>query len=326
MNEIIYKFPNNHQNNMIILLPLVITDTTYAGEAASAFIVAAVMGNDTVNSGIVYIKDGIKKQHTIKRIDVQDIVQDRAATPTSQGDMNVDGRILIPEDYMVYIEFNPRDFEEHWDAIKLSPELLDRALPATAESYLIQQILKRHDEYAENAVWTSVKNSATPYKYFDGFIQKLTNDPDTIIIAAPVTLTEANIFDKLKLIKTAVPKPLKKNKNLKYLVSYATKEIYENALQALNSFIGTRVEDSAQMKYSGKDIVPLAGMPDDTIIACVCTPGMDSNLWIGMNSLGDDTKIELKQLQANSELWFIKMLFKLDVQIGWPSECVLYNV
>jgi hypothetical protein len=34
--------------------------------------------------------------------------------------------------------------------------------------------------------------------------------------------------------------------------------------------------------------------------------------------------LEMKQVQANSELWFIKMLMKVDVAIGWNSETVLY--
>jgi hypothetical protein len=39
----------------------------------------------------------------------------------------------------------------------------------------------------------------------------------------------------------------------------------------------------------------------------------------------DDAKLEMKPLQANSELWFIKMLMKVDVQIGWNSETIYYN-
>ena len=30
-------------------------------------------------------------------------------------------------------------------------------------------------------------------------------------------------------------------------------------------------------------------------------------------------------LQANSELWFVKMLMKLDVNFGWDEEIVYYG-
>ena len=41
--------------------------------------------------------------------------------------------------------------------------------------------------------------------------------------------------------------------------------------------------------------------------------------------MDDENKIQLERLQANSELWFIKMLVKADVQIGWNEETVYYQ-
>jgi hypothetical protein len=43
-----------------------------------------------------------------------------------------------------------------------------------------------------------------------------------------------------------------------------------------------------------------------------------------MNST-DDASLVLRPLQANSELWFVKMLMKLDVQFGWLEEIVYYS-
>lgn len=70
----------------------VINDTTYAGEAASQFIIKSITGAVTVNGGHVYVKDGIKKKFTIPRwdADYEDFIQDRAATPTSKGSFTVD--------------------------------------------------------------------------------------------------------------------------------------------------------------------------------------------------------------------------------------------
>ena len=44
---------------------------------------------------------------------------------------------------MLYTEFNPRDFEAHWLAEQLSPTLLARELPVTAENYMMQIGLNR---------------------------------------------------------------------------------------------------------------------------------------------------------------------------------------
>ena len=45
------------------------------------------------------------------------MIQDRQATPISKGDLTVDGKSIKPVDYMIYTEFNPRDFEQHWRAV-----------------------------------------------------------------------------------------------------------------------------------------------------------------------------------------------------------------
>ena len=50
----------------------------------------------------------------------------------------------------------------------------------------------------------------------------------------------------------------------------------------------------------------------------------ESNLWVGTNSIADEG-LQLARLQANSEKFFIKMLVKADVQIGWGAEVVLYK-
>jgi len=50
---------------------------------------------------------------------------------------------------------------------------------------------------------------------------------------------------------------------------------------------------------------------------------MDSNMWVGMNSV-DDVTLQMEKLQANSELYFLKLNMKLDCQFGWNAEVVNY--
>ena len=95
-------------------MALVINDTTYAGTFASYFWLPATFDMDTIQKGGVYVQDGIKKQHTIGRVDFANPLQSRTATPTTSGTFTVDGRVLAPQDLMVYTEFNPRDYEQHW--------------------------------------------------------------------------------------------------------------------------------------------------------------------------------------------------------------------
>lgn len=308
-------------------MSLVIQDTTYAGEVASEFIVKAVAGLDTVTGGHAYLKDGIKKKHTIPRIKVEDMIQKRAATPTSQGTATVDGKVIIPQDYMLYFEFNPRDFEEHWYAAQLNPTLLDRSLPVTVESVLLQEAMKFHNNFLEKKLWQNT-NYVNPVEgdtpdYFNGFVKKLLDATETLKVTSPVALTVLNIEAKFQAVEDMIPQALIYDIDMKFFVSYKTAKMWEKA-QTAGDFKGINNTQRGVMLFQGRTVVPLNGLPNDTIICAKGNATIASNLWIGMNSKEDNT-IQLARLQANSELFFIKALMKVDVQVGFPEEVVLYT-
>lgn len=325
---------------------LVINDTTYAGTFASYFWLPATFGMDTIQKGGVYVQDGIKKTHTIGRIDYANPLQKRAATPTSSGNFTIDGRVLTPADMMVYTEFNPRDFEQHWLAEKLSRTLLARELPPTAENYMIQMGLNRTFEQIENGIWMgSTTYTATPgsagngqLAFFDGFLKKMVNDADVQQVSSPLPLTAAasgggayNIVDAFNALLTlcaTTKKALLSRPNryerLKFFVSINTEQIYETFLTTSLTFKGVNTTERGINKFKGYEIVALAGIPDNTIIFCEGLPDTSSNLYVGMNST-EDNSLQLQRLQNNSELFFLKGLMKFDVQYGFSQEVFLFT-
>jgi hypothetical protein len=319
----IFKF--QAEPNGALMDGFVISDTTYAGEAASSFIVKAITGNETVQGGHVYVKDGIKKKFTIPRwdADFEDFVQDRAATPTSKGTMTTDGQTLTPADYMIYTEFNPRDYEAHWFATQLNSTLIDRALPASVESVVVQEVLKRHDRYLNKALWNSSTALTTIYKYYDGFIKKATDGATTAVVGSPLTLTTTNIQAELLRGYNLIPAALRYDKDMKFFMSYATYDLYVQS-QINQTYKGVDITSEGVGTFKGRQCVKINDLPDNFYFIAKGKATPESNLWVGMNST-DDARLELKPLQANSELWFIKMNMKVDVQIGWNAETVLYS-
>jgi hypothetical protein len=324
-----------------------ITDQSYAGEAASYMITRAVVEADTIQKGCIYVEDGIKKKRTIPRVDVTNIMQKRNAIPTSNGNINVDGRALTPQDSMMYLEFNPRDFEQHWYAVQMNPRLMDAEMPPTAEEFVVMQAMKRLNEFFENAIWRSrlaydpdgaavdptTKGglaSDSAYFYWDGLIEKALTDANTIQVSSPVALTggsTGNIVSKFQAAYQLVPPALLfkyGSLGLKLFISYADQQKYENFMQTATTFKNQNTTEKGINSYNGYDVVPLAGLPENTFFWGFGQPDFNSNFWMGINST-EDNELMLQKLQANAELWFIKGLFKTDVQIGFTEEIVMYT-
>ena len=337
-------------NNKLVLGAdaLDIQDTTWSGPAASYMITRAVVGADTIEKGCVYVEDGIRKKKTIPRIEVSGFIQKRAATPTSKGKATVDSKVLEPKDLMLYYEFNPRDYETHFYAEQLQPKLLGRELPVTAENFMMMQTMKRLNEFFENAIHrsriaydpdgeaidpTTVGESAgaSDYFYFDGLIKKMLDaaaDPTypTITVPTPVALTSSNIRDNFAAALALAPKALlgRYGKGgLKFCVSYADFQKYAEALRT-DTYKNTRSDEKAYTQFRGYEIEQLAGLPENTFYLGIQKPDIDSNTWVGINST-EDNQLQLQRLQNNSELFFVKGLFKMDTQIGFPDQFVLYS-
>ena len=323
-------------------MSLIINDTSYAGTFASYFWLPATFGMDTIQKGAVYVKDGIKKKHTIGRIDLSNPLQPRQATPVSNainGKFTIDGRSLEPQDHMFYTEFNPRDFEEHWLAEQLSPTLLARELPLTAENYMMQIALNRTFEQIETEIWMgSTTYDAIPgsagkgqLMFMDGFFKKLVNDSSVVTIANPVALTSANILDKMDALissvavnKKALLSSAARYNRMKFFVSINTEQIYQTALTTGVTFKGLNTMDAGIKPWKGYSVVPLAGFPDDTILFCEGLPDTSSNLYVGMNST-EDNNLQLARTLPASELFFLKGLMKFDVQYGFSDQIFLYT-
>lgn len=321
---------------------LVIQDTTYAGTFAPYFILPATFEMDTVNKGAIFVKDGIKKQHTIGRIDFSRPWQQRVADPVAAGgDITIDGRVLNPQDQMLFQPFNPRDLETHWEAEKLSPSLLARELPVTVENYVTALIIRRAFEQLENQIWmgsvnyanNTAVNDADPrfqLQFMDGLLNKAVNDSGIYTIPSPVTLTSSNIGAKLFLLYQSVAtnnKALLTNANskkrMRFLVSINTRLIYEEYLTT-QPYKNNDTTEEGIMRYKGYDVVSLAGFPDDTILFTEALPSTDSNLWYGINSISDEN-IQLARLTNASERFFVKMLWKNDVNYGFSNKMFLYT-
>lgn len=329
-----------------------IQDTSWSGPALDYMITRAVVDVDTIVKGCANVVDGIRKQITIPRVEVSGLIQHYAATPVSSGNITVDGRVLDPQKFEMYQEFNPADFEQHFFAEQFEQDrLVDRTLPPTAENFIMLQYMKRLNEYFETAFWNSRimfdptgQNIAPTSKgysdntlqtnadyMFDGFLYKALSDATVQKIGSWAALTTSNIRTTLTTMRqTLMNNPISKALcykygplGLRYFMSYTDQDTYEEALRT-DDFKNIDSTQSGINRYKGHDIVPLSGLDSGTVFLTVGRPDIQSNLWIGVNST-DDVQLEMKRTSNPSDLWYVKGIFKVDVNHGFGDQMALYT-
>lgn len=331
--------------------------TNYTGEVLEDLLTYTAQENETYKEGLIHIKAGIQKKYTLPAISLNAIIQDHVATPTSsKGDYEFTERYLEPNDFMVYIEFNPRDFEKYYKFAQPNGNLVFRELDPKVQATMIRLLLEKKMEYINSAIWNSAltadkakitaldgassvaigaDDAAGPQKYFNGAIARMIINAAAaegsdeakggqIISAGTGALADgAAVETELYAMWKVTPPKVRKKSGLVILMDYATWDKYDEYVSSKEyKYTDNRQEN--QHMFRGKRIIPMTALPENTIIIGCFTTGIDSNLWMGVDYANDEDVLQVDKLQANSELYFFKMLLKMDVNIVKPGEIVAH--
>lgn len=331
--------------------------TNYNGEVLEDLLTYTAQENETYKEGLIHIKAGIQKKYTLPSVSLGSIIQDHKATPdSSKGNYEFTERYLEPNDFMIYIEFNPRDFEKYYKFAQPNGNLVFRQLNPEVQATMIRLLLEKEMEYINSAIWNSATatekakvkaadgantvvigadDDAGPQKYFNGAIMRM------LINAAAEAETEeakggqiikagTGAFSDGKAVETELyamwkvtPPKVRKKSGLVILMDYATWDKYDEYVSS-KEFKYTDNRQENQHMFRGKRIIPMTALPENTIIIGCFTTGTDSNLWMGVDYANDEDVLQVDKLQNNSELYFFKVLLKMDVNIVKPAEIVAH--
>lgn len=330
--------------------------SNYTGEVLEDLLTLTAQDNETYKEGLIHVKSGIQKKYTLPGIRLGKIIQDHQPTPTSsKGEYEFAERYLEPEDFMVYVEFNPRDLEQYYRPFQPTGNLVFRELDPKVQSTMIRLLMERKIEYINHAIWCSAKSAesakiasadgkiaagkteigsedaAGPMKYFNGAIARMlmnaaaeSTSEDAkcgqINVAGTGTFANGEAVEKeLYTMWQATEPKVRKKAGTVILMDYKSWDAYNQYLSDKTmKYNDNRTEN--EHRFQGKRIIPMVALPDDTIIMGCFTTGIDSNLWMGIDYANDEEVLQVDILQNNSELYFFKMLIKMDVNIVRPSE------
>ena len=68
-----------------------------------------------------------------------------------------------------------------------------------------------------------------------------------------------------------------------------------------------------------------AEWPDDFIVATLCGEDLGTNLWAACNLVDDPDVIMIDRLTNTSEIYFLKILMKMDTQVAFGEELVVLD-
>ena len=323
-----------------------INDTTYAGEFYDIFVSKLVTGFETARKGLIMVKSGIKKKGTVGTIEVDSFIQAPQDPPLHGGNVSVGGRPLVPDEVMGYMVTDPKKFETHWSAVQMNPKLLDRELPVTFESAVVNRTIELNQKFMDLITWRGVRDNAavttaltTPLGpsdnnliFTDGLVQVTKTAVaagNKIVSPTAVVLTAANIkgkFDDMKALINAHADGAAayNDPNFVWIVNYKTGSLYGDAVKAQTNK-GDDFTKRGAREYDGKPIIEVFGQHDDTIWAGIATDDERSQIWMGVNEPDEDTLFRVAKLQANSEKIFIKMLTKFCFNIAEPTQVFIYT-
>ena len=138
---------------------------TYSGEVLEDLLVYTAQGNDTYKEGLIHIKPGVQKKFVLPHVSLGSIIQENKPTPTStEGASGSNGfnqythseRYLEPQEFMVYLEFNPRDFEEYWRPFQPDGPLVFRELDPKVQATMLHLLIDHKDQYINDCIWGGV--------------------------------------------------------------------------------------------------------------------------------------------------------------------------
>ena len=337
-------------------------DNQYSGEFLQDLLVYTASENETYKEGLIHIKTGVQMKYTLPLVQLGKIIQDRVATPADDQSGNDTGkykfteRFLEPQDFMVYFRFNPRDFEKYYQWFQPDGNLVFRTLDPKIQATMVRLLMENKNEYIDYSIWMSAKGGASaskittpvgddyeeiggdveagPMKYFDGAIKRILDnnigldgdkDPKKAVVAGTSKFTTGqDVETALRTMWRKTPTKIRKKASFVFVMDQNSWDLYDQYLtdKTVKYTDNTTMND---YRFKGKRILTLNALPKDTIIGGVFTNGMDSNLWMAVDYASDENVLQIEKWRPDSELYFFKMLLKIDVNIVRPGEIVIWT-
>ena len=307
--------------------------TTYAGEAASGYIAAALLSANTLDKKLVTIMPNVKYKSVIQKLDVSGIVQDASCDFTTSGSVAISEQVLTPKELQVNLLLCKQEFVDSWEALQLGFSAFDE-IPKNFNDFLISYVGGKVAEATETSIWQGATATNGQFGGFQtSFSASIAAGGATAVLAAKSgsivisgSVTSANVIDKLNSVVNTIPDTVYGKPDVLLYVSTDVAKAYQQALAGgaigANGWNNQLNVGEKPFNFNGIEIVWCPGMASSKIVAA-----QKSNLFFGTGLLSDYNEVKVIDM-ANidgSQNYRIVMRYTGGTQFGIGQDIVYYG-
>ena len=291
--------------------------STYAGDALKQYILAAIVGGETLSTNGISVLTNVKYKRKIKKIAAVGVVQAGSCDFSPTSGTTITEAEVEPKEYKVNETICFEDIYNTWDSADMAAGLNAENLPQALVDGLTQAYTGQFAKEVETMIW---QNSVSGGDLFDGFEKILA--ANGLTGGTGTTVTVSNVVTLLNAAYALVPAGvLKKAKSeLVIFVSHKLLSMYEMNLATQG--INTSIMAGVPTLY-GINIQAIGGLSSDDLIVI----GEKANFYVATDLESDFNQIkmiDMRQVTGDEQVRFI-MKCKLDVAVAYPKEVVFYN-
>jgi hypothetical protein len=290
--------------------------STYAGDALKAYILAALVGGETLSTNGISVLTNVKYKRKIKKIAATGVVQAGSCDFTATSGTSITEASVEPKEYKVNESICFQDIYNTWDSADMQAGLHAENLPQTLVDGLTAAYTGQFAKEVETMIW---QNAVTGGDLFDGFEKILAG---AITGGTGVTLTVSNIVTELNKAYALVPAGVLKKQKLELIIFISHKALSLYEMNLATQGVNTSIMAGVPTLY-GIEIKAIGGLSSDDIIVI----GEKANFYVATDLESDFNEIKLidmRQVTGDETVRFI-MKAKLDVAVGFVNEVVFYN-
>lgn len=293
--------------------------STYCGDALKKYILACILGGETLQTQGISVQTNIKYKRKIKKLAVGNIVGCGSCDFTATSGVTITEAVLEPCEMKINEEICFEDLYQLWDSADMAAGIHNENIPQSLMDALTEGYVKEAAQEIEKAIWQN-STTATGTTYcacFDGFEKVLKADGVT---GATSAMTVTNVVTLLNKAYALVPACVlaKPKSELVIFVSHKVLSLYQMNLATQG--VNTSCNEQCTSLY-GIEIKAVSGFSDDDNIVI----GARDNFYVGTDLESDFNEIkaiDMRNTTGDESVRFI-MKWKLDVAIAYPEEVVI---